>query len=331
MALETIPLHSTNLLTVLDENGIIQYESPSIERIYGFDQNDLVGEQVADYFHPEDRDRIVEAFQLVVASEEYAVEAVEYRHERADGTYCWVESIASANPTPDGFYVVNTRDISDQREREAELRRKNERLLEFAKIVSHDLRNPLNVAQGSTELARTECESEHLDAIEWAHDRMEVLIDDILTLARTGNQIDDLEPVSLAALTRECWRQVMTNDATLVVETERTIRADPYRLQQLLENLVRNAIEHGGRRTTVTVGDLPNRDGFYVADDGQGIPKSARNAVFETGYSTSENGAGLGLRIVEQIALTHGWDISLTESDAGGARFEFTGVEFDRS
>ncbi|MGM7449659.1 PAS domain-containing protein, partial [Idiomarina sp. ST20R2A10] len=88
----TIPLHSTNLLTVLDPDGVIRYESPSIERIFGFAQDDLVGEQVAEYFHPDDRDRVVEAFRTVVADDGDTVQSVEYRHERADGSYVWVES-----------------------------------------------------------------------------------------------------------------------------------------------------------------------------------------------------------------------------------------------
>jgi signal transduction histidine kinase len=74
----------------------------------------------------------------------------------------------------------------------------------------------------------------------------------------------------------------------------------------------------------VTVGDL--EDGFYVADDGVGIPPDDREAVFESGYS-ADDGTGLGLSIVRQVATEHGWDVSLTGSDAGGARFEFTGVE----
>jgi PAS domain S-box-containing protein len=87
-----IPLHSTNLLTVLDEHGTIQYESPAIERIYGFEQAELVGEPVANYFHPGDRERVLAAFERVVTGEGDEIEAVEYRHECADGTYCWVES-----------------------------------------------------------------------------------------------------------------------------------------------------------------------------------------------------------------------------------------------
>ena len=240
------------------------------------------------------------------------------------------------------------------RAREAELARQNDRLEQFASAVSHDLRSPLSVARGRLELARTECDSEHLDDVRGAHERMDTLIDDLLTLAREGREIGELEAVDLGAATRECWRTVDTADATLIVEVDRTIEADSSRLQQLIQNLVGNSVEHGstgdrpgadnsaeqssaGDRTefdnsvedgdgiTVTVGALP--DGFYVADDGPGIPESDRERVFDVGYTTSEGGTGFGLSIAKQVADAHGWEIRATDGADGGARFEITGVE----
>ncbi|ELZ44886.1 multi-sensor signal transduction histidine kinase [Halorubrum californiense DSM 19288] len=210
-------------------------------------------------------------------------------------------------------------------ERTAELERQNDRLEEFAGVVSHDLRNPLEVARGRTELAREECNSDHLAAVERAHDRMTALIDDLLTLAREGAPVTDAEPVDLRRVVGSCWRTVDTRDATLRSEAEGTIRADEGRLRQLLENLIRNALEHGGEDVTVTVGTLP--DGFYVADDGPGIDPDRREEVFDAGHSTSQSGTGFGLRIVEQVADAHGWSVRAVESEAGGARFEVTGVE----
>jgi len=126
--LEAVPLHSTDLLTLLDPTGTIQYESPAIERLYGYDQNELVGEQVADYFHPDDRQRVMDAFEAVITGEAHHTESVEYRHLMADGSYRWIESVGSANPTPEGNYVINSRDISDRKQREAQLREAREQL-----------------------------------------------------------------------------------------------------------------------------------------------------------------------------------------------------------
>jgi signal transduction histidine kinase len=73
--------------------------------------------------------------------------------------------------------------------------------------------------------------------------------------------------------------------------------------------------------------DCDGLRGFYVADDGTGVPEADRDDVFDSGYSTTQAGTGFGLAIVAEIAEAHGWDIALTESEDGGARFEVTGVD----
>jgi signal transduction histidine kinase len=149
---------------------------------------------------------------------------------------------------------------------------------------------------------------------------------DLRTLAREGKTVTDREAVDLASLVWNCWQNVETADATLVAEVDRTVRADRSRLKEVFENLYRNGVTHGGSDVTVTIGEL--EDGFYVADDGPGIPADEREAVFESGYSTSTEGIGVGLSIVAEIVEAHGWRISATRSTSGGARFEITGVEF---
>ena len=211
------------------------------------------------------------------------------------------------------------------REREQELTRQNERLKRFAGVVSHDLRNPLNVAQGRVELAREETEITHLEDAAEALDRSQTLIDDLLTLAREGETTGEREPVALPDLLKASWATVETGEATLRVGTDRTVSADESRLRQLFENLIRNAVEHGGETVTVTVGEL--EDGFYVEDDGPGVPETERERAFEPGHSTSENGTGFGLAIVRETTKAHGWAVRVTEGSAGGARFEVTGVD----
>ncbi|WP_220132634.1 sensor histidine kinase [Halorhabdus salina] len=208
---------------------------------------------------------------------------------------------------------------------ETELRRQNERLEKFASVVSHDLRNPLNVANARVDIVHDETGHEHLETASRALARMERLIEDLLTLARQGKTIDELAVVSLGALSGDCWENVDTTGAELAIETDIRIRADKSRLQQLLENLIRNSIEHGGQDVTITIGAVDG--GFYVADDGTGIPAEEREKVFDMGFTTSDDGTGFGLMIVEGIVDAHGWDVRVTESETGGARFEITGVE----
>ena len=212
---------------------------------------------------------------------------------------------------------------------ERELERQNAQLERFASVVSHDLRNPLTVARGNLELVRDDRDSDRLEAIADAHARMEALIDDLLTLARQGETIDSTEVVDIGELSRVCWEPVSTDDVTLSIEDVPPIVADRERVRQLLENLFRNGVEHGGPDVTVRVGPLADGSGFYVDDDGPGIPEDERDHVFESGYSTAESGTGFGLAIVAEIATAHGWDVRVVESADGGARIEVLGVEFD--
>jgi len=193
-------------------------------------------------------------------------------------------------------------------------------------VVSHDLRNPLNIAQGYLDLLTEDIDRNELALAINSLDRMDTLITELLTLAKSGDGIGDTEPASVADVAEAAWNSVSTGTAEVVYPDRSVVVADRSRLQQLFENLFRNAIEHGGERTTVTVG---TRDGgFYVADDGLGIPTDEREAVFETGYTTVDGGTGFGLNIVEEVATAHDWSVEITESADGGARFDITGVEF---
>ncbi|MFD1644379.1 hybrid sensor histidine kinase/response regulator [Haloarchaeobius litoreus] len=255
-------------------------------------------------------------------------------------------ALVLASPTPDDFaetdhnlariLAANLQSALDRadreravRERERELRDQNARLEEFTNIVSHDLRNPLAVVRGRLDLARETGSDEHFDRAEASLTRIEDLVSDMLTLAKQGMVVGETEALYLEVVARRAWEAVETDGAGLTVASDLPLVADQGRLQQLLENLFANAVEHGstGRSAAITVGELDDASGFYVADDGPGIPDEQRAQVFEPGFSTDEQGTGFGLAIVQQIARAHGWSVAATEADDGGARFEFTDVE----
>ena len=253
------------------------------------------------------------------------VRRFDWLFERKDGSNFWGEVVLKRAEIGDSKrLLVFVRDVSTRKQYERELEERNARLDEFASLVSHDLRNPLSVATGRLELAADECDSEHLEAVARAHDRMGDLIEDLLDLARSGETLGETERVELPAIVESAWEGVEAAEARLDVETRRSVEADPDRLRQLLENLLRNAVEHAGPDVTVRVGEL--EDGFYVEDDGPGIPRPERGRVFEAGYSTADGGTGFGLNIVQDIAYAHGWSVEVTEGEAGGARLEFTGL-----
>ncbi|WP_049983238.1 PAS domain-containing protein [Halorubrum sp. BV1] len=256
-------------------------------------------------------------------------ESVEMLNYRKDGTEFWNRVSIAPIRDDDGQvteWVGFQEDITAFKEREAALKRQNERLDSFAGIVSHDLRNPLNVAQGRVDLAAKarDGDDEHLSTAADALDRIETIVDHTLTLAREGESVGDPEAVSLAAVAADSWDTVDTDVAAMEIETDGAVRADPDRLRNLFENLIRNAVEHAGDNITVRVGDLP--DGFYVEDDGPGIPEAIRDDLFEPGESGVDGNTGFGLAIVHEIATAHGWDVSVTDAETGGARFEIRGV-----
>jgi len=319
--------NASDLISVLDEAGRFTYASPSASRILGMEPDVLDGMDAFERVHPEDVDAVRAEFEHALEDPDY-VAAAEYRFERGDGTWIWLSSRGTnhfADPFVEGF-VVNSRDVTDRKRRERALEQQNQRLDEFTGAVSHDLRNPLNVIQGRLDLARETGDPDHLEAMAGAADRMETLIEDLLQLARQGKLVGEPESVPLAEAAAAAWETVETGSATLDCEDGLgVVAADRERLHQLFENLFRNAVEHAGEDVAIRVGVLPK--GFFVADDGPGIPPADREAVFERGYSTVEEGTGFGLSIVQSIASAHGWQIEAAESADGGARFDVTGVD----
>jgi signal transduction histidine kinase len=250
--------------------------------------------------------------------------------------------------------VLVCRDITDRIERERQLEQQNERLEQFASVVSHDLRNPLQAAQGFTDIALETGEEKHLERVQDSHDRMQTMIEELLTLTRSGGDVDEekLQQVALSAATEDAWDTAETNGVTLetALPDEWTVHADPGLFQNVLENLFRNAADHNEPPLTVRVGTFERRvgeetpqtakregvgdggvsmgeqieRGFYVEDDGTGIPADERDDIFDHGYTTDQQGTGFGLSIVRDIIDAHGWTVTVTEGSDGGARFEIT-------
>lgn len=327
-AMKELLRHSVDVITVLDDSGVIQYGSPSIRRMLGYDPAECIGDNVFEYVHPEDRQMALDTFHaLLESSTGESTDAIEVRFRHKDGKWVWAETRGSTEKGSEiGGYVVTSRDITKRKEYERDLTRERDRLERFVSVISHDLRNPLNVAQGYVEVAQEACESDHLDAISRAHARMEALIEDLSTLAREGEMDPQVDAVDLRKMGEACWETVETNAATLSIQTGQTILADERQCRQLLENLFRNAVEHGGDAVTITIGELS--DGFYVADDGRGLPDEASETLLEDGFSTKTDGTGLGLSIVREVVENHAWTLTVRDGADGGARFDIRNVTF---
>lgn len=196
-----------------------------------------------------------------------------------------------------------------------------EQLESFASTVSHDLRNPLNVAMAKLDEVSNEVDHPQLDHSISTLQRMDEILEGTLELARQGSIVRDPEPVDLNAVIEQAWADTDTGRASLSVgDVLGTVAGDEARLYQLFENLFQNAVEHAGSSVTVRVERFD--DGILVMDDGPGIPEGIQDRVLERGFSARPDGSGLGLSIVQAIAMAHGWNVRVTNGENGGTRIE---------
>jgi PAS domain S-box-containing protein len=315
-----------------DDRPIVHRVNDAFEETFGYDEATVVGECVDDYIVPDEEAAIEGAAELNERLQRGENVRREVARKTVDGIRHFILHVIPIRLNEENVsgYAIYT-DVTERRERETTLRRQNERLDEFASIVSHDLRNPLSVAQGYVDLASDTGDPAHVAKASEALERMDELVGDLLSLARQGRSVGETERVSIGALARDAWEGVDTGGAELVVEGDVTLDADPARTRELLENVFRNSVEHGRDSTndlTVRVGETSFRSdggegtGFFVEDDGRGLPEEA-DRVFESGFTTDDEGTGLGLAIGQRIAEAHGWEARALTGESGGARFEF--------
>jgi len=300
----------------LDTDWRFTYLNDQAEELLDRDRDDLLGESVWETFEPAVGTTFYDEYHEAMAEQE-PTSFVEYYEPLST----WFE--VSAYPSETGLSVY-FRDVSERKDREQELRRRARQFESFGDVLAHDLQSPLNAVDGRLELAMETGDIEHVEVADDILDRVYGLVGHLADVMREGRLVDDPELVAFEPCLRSAWASIETQDGTLRVESTEPIVADESALRRFLDNLFRNAVEHGGDDVTVWAGVTD--DGFYVADDGPGIPEEHRDRVLEPGYTTKEEGSGFGTASANQIALAHGWDVSVGESRDGGARFEVTGV-----
>jgi signal transduction histidine kinase len=276
---------------------------------------------------PDDRQEAMEEFFSAIENPGREP-TIEFRFEDPDGGWTIVGA-RGKNLFDDEFingFVVNARDIGELKERERELKQQNEQLQNVQKMVSHDLQNPVSVASESLFLYRDTEDDKWLKKADTAVQRMDEIIEKVASFPIDETNITDTESVDLRETVSSVWDTIRTKDAQLYIQDSKKFEADHSRVKQIFENLIQNAIEHGTGNVIVRVGTTD--EGIYVEDTGPGIAEDERSDVFESGYTTDPTNTGFGLSIVKEIVIGHGWEISLTEGEDGGARFEIENVVF---
>ena len=315
---------SPDMVFVHDDEGVIRDVNNRVCEKLGYDRETLEEMSVWDIDVSIDK-TVAHTWETLPEDETPMFDGV---YERADGSQFPVE--VHLTRLEDGEFLAIVRDVTRRRERERELERQNRRLEAFVDVLSHDIPNHLDVAQTRVDLARRREDFDQLDPVETAHERIDSIVTDMKQLVDHGSEVEETDWVRLSDVAAVCWSGTQcAEESALDVSEDGYLQADESRLKQLFENLFWNACDHAGPEPSVTVGLLD--DGFFVADDGPGIPPEKRDDVLSVGFTTSDDDhSGFGLAIVREIARAHGWHIEITDSEAGGARFEFHGIDIQR-
>jgi PAS domain S-box-containing protein len=319
--------HSNDAVMIFDlERDEFVDANPAAVDLLGYERDELL-DLHPEEIHPDDLQEVREEFVSQVVEEGSGfTERLTCLTAGGDEIPAEVSGAALDPEGSDGAptrMIAMLRDISDRVERQRELEDKIDRLERFASIVSHDLRTPLTVVKGYASEAR-DGNPEAFEKIDEAIDRMDRMLSELHSLAQAGTVIDDRRELNLETVTRDAWDCVDTLSATLEVESTTALYGDGDRLREAFANLFENAVTHGGSAVTIRVGriDSDEKIGFYVEDDGDGMPDEIRDTAFNWGETTDSEGTGFGLAIVTEIIHAHGWKIDIAESTTGGSRFE---------
>ena len=344
--------NATDIITILDADGVVQDQSPSIEHLLGYDPEGLLGRNGFELVHPEDRAATRAAFSRTLA-DPVAVPTVEFRVRHAGGEWRWLAATGAnllADPDVAGV-VINSRDVTDRKIAECELRQAleaaqaaNRATNQFLALMSHELRTPLQSVLGYAELlllndgrGLSSDQAEDVQAIRRGAERVVALVGQMLDLSRmeAGQLTLEIKPMRLAEVIEQVRQDAAPLAAAKGLELAVTvppdlpmISGDAERVRQIVLNLVGNAVKFT-EAGTVSIDVRRVHGGLQVAvsDTGIGIAPDALPHIFmefrqaEAGLTRRYNGAGLGLAIAKRLAEQHGGHLGVTSQPGAGSIF----------
>ena len=352
----------SDVVTILDAEGVIRYESPSIERRLGHRAEDRLGERASRYVHPEDLRAVTAAFARAIDGHAASVEC---RVARRDGSWCDVEAVFTNlldHPAVGGI-VVNWRDIGERKRAEEEraryvheLARARDQALAstraksmFLANMSHEVRTPMNVIIGMTDMVLdTDLRSDqraNLERVRAAAIGLLAIINDILDASKIEAGKLTIEVVDMdlrRTLVEAAGLLVPAASAkglslTCVIEPDvpAQVKGDPVRVRQTLVNLVGNAVKFTDRGAITVEARVLRRASSHVVvrvsviDTGIGIPPERQAGLFESFAQGDDSttrvygGTGLGLAICRQLVTLMGGHMGLESQPGRGSTFWF--------
>ena len=350
--------NASDIITILDADGIITYASPSIERILGYRPEELVGRNAFDFVHPDDRSEIEALYREEVESPA-EITPTQYRFQHGDGTWLTLEGTSEnmLNHPAVGGFVINSRDISERKlalealhkshqelelrvqERTAQLKSINKELKEFAYVVSHDLKAPLRAISQLTHWISNDYAQaldregrEMMDLIVKRVKRMDGLIEGVLSYSRIGRIKEQAETLDLSILVRELIENAMApSHIRLSIDGQLpVVLRDPIRMEQVFQNLIQNAITYMDKpEGIVKIGceDEGTQWKFSVADNGPGIDRQYHDKIFQIFQTLSprdeHESSGVGLTLVKKIIEQYDGSIWVESEPGKGSTFYF--------
>ena len=354
--------HGSDVITILDAEGVIRYESPSVERLLDRRAESLLGEKASRYVHPDDLQAVAAAFGR--ALDGYAA-SVECRIPRRDGSWCDVEAVFTNlldHPAVGGI-VVNWRDIGERKRAEEEraryvheLARARDQALAstraksmFLANMSHEVRTPMNVIIGMTDMVLdTELASEqraNLERVRAAAIGLLAIINDILDASKIEAGKMTVEAVDMdlrrtieeaaGLLVPAATAKGLALTCMIAPDVPAQLMGDPVRVRQTLVNLVGNAVKFTDAGAISVEARVLRRASSHVVvrvsvtDTGIGIPPERQAGLFESFAQGDDSttrvygGTGLGLAICRQLVTLMGGHMGVESQPGRGSTFWF--------
>ena len=351
-------------IVVINEQGIIERVNPAVEALFGFTADELIGQNVKILMPDGDRLRHDDYLQRYLETGERRIigigrETIGQRKDRSEfPLYLSVGHITE--PSQPGFVGI-LRDLTSQRDSEREIaqteleiRQLRERLVHVARVstlgemvtgIAHEVNQPLTViatyAQGCRRMIDSGLDDpaellEAVNTIASQAERAATVINRIRNFAKKSELVRVASdcPEILAEVIALAEVYAAEASVKIVTQFEKNylplVMVDPIQMQQVVLNLINNAIESmsgvaGDKVVTVCIAGLgEDRVEVSVADTGEGIPAGLEEKVFDTFFSTKSNGLGVGLAICQSLVQAQGGKITVQNNRGPGCTFRFT-------